>query len=172
MIELQQRAIDSAKGVWHAALQDPSAVAWELGLTTIELAAQFKGRKQFKGLGEDGIGGELYKAAPAEFASAMRGLFWKSVFTLSEPLLWRGAFCQELFKGKGDPAATKSYRDINLEDDPAKVLHSAYRGAVRARYYGAARHTQCGGIDGRGVDTAAMLGRAVQEWAAVTETSA
>ena len=83
-------------------------------------------RKSFRGVGEDGIGGEVYAVFAAVLAQLQYPLYVKSMATADYPLQDKGGCCQELHKANSQSVVT-NYRDVSLCNEGAKAEASLLR---------------------------------------------
>ena len=99
----------------------------ELMPLPVEVAATLSTKKRGKACGEDGIPPEVHVSVSGPMAAAITPVYQRACLLGAEPLAWRGGAIHELYKGKGDPCSTNSYRDITLEDIVAKDYHMILR---------------------------------------------
>ena len=83
--------------------------------------------KSRKAVGEDGIGGEVFKVAAWSLARAWHPLFVKSALTLRPPLQFRGGMVIELLKTNASGGECGHYRDNTIADHSAKTLCKMFR---------------------------------------------
>ena len=80
-----------------------------------------------KAVGEDGIGGEVFKVAPWSLARVWHPLFVKSALTLRPPLQFRGGMITELLKASASGSEPGHFRDITIADHSAKTFCKMFR---------------------------------------------
>ena len=119
--------------------------------------------KNDKGLGFDGIGGELLKAGGFAMASALHKLNAKIWQQKRWPRRWRGGRLQELPK-KGDNANVENYRGLLIGDHMGKVSSSILFDDYARAYEQYIPDVQCGATAGKGTDFASHLIRSVQAY--------
>ena len=83
--------------------------------------------KAFRAIGMSLIGGEIYKYAAHQISMLLLPLLLKVFVFGHSPLQWRGGRLLSLYKGKGDPQALRSHRDIMLTDTDSKAFQRFLR---------------------------------------------
>ena len=91
------------------------------------LVCELAHSKSRKAVGEDGIGGEVFKVAPWSLARVWHPLFVKSALTLRPPLQFRGGMITELLKVNASGGECDHYRDITIADHTAKTFCKIFR---------------------------------------------
>ena len=99
---------------------------------------------KFKAVGEDRIGGDVWAMFADILGPHLHSLFVKSVATVTTPLAWKGGMLMELWKGKGSTSDISAYRDILIQDHPAKLHGAVLRPVLRAIAEVTTRSTQWG----------------------------
>ena len=90
------------------------AIDWDTCPSFPAVARAFAHLRPMTGIGEDGLGSELFKSCPGTFASLFHPLFFKSALSLCPPLQLKGGRLFELFKGKGSLCDPSAYRDVTV----------------------------------------------------------
>eukprot|EP00973_Karenia_brevis_P090044 12400736-Karenia_brevis.AAC.1 len=67
---------------------------------------------KLNGLGENRLGGGLFRARPQFVSTVYHLIVTKSICSVFMPLQWVGGQVLELLKPKGSPLAPVTYRDI------------------------------------------------------------
>ena len=98
------------------------SIDWSTCPSFSEVAHTFPHLKPVVGVGEDGLGSELFKACPARMASIFHPLFFKSAIAMAPPMQLKGGHLLELFKGKGSKCNLSSFRDVTICNSAAKPL--------------------------------------------------
>ena len=83
--------------------------------------------KEKKAVGNDGLGGEIFKAAPEQMARIYYPLTFKTFANIKVPLQDCGGECLDLYKGKGDVRVRKNYRDVLLSNESCRKLGKLLR---------------------------------------------
>ena len=84
------------------------------GPTLDDVIANFSRRQTGKAVGEDHLGGELYRTFPHELARLLHPFFAKAALRSCEPWVWPGSLVHELPKKEKDMKFCEAYRDIAL----------------------------------------------------------
>ena len=92
-----------------------------------EVASIFRKQRGGKGFGEDSLPSECYSSAHVQMAEAFLPSCAITALTGCHPLMWKGGYISELYKGKGDPSRHASFRDITLEDLSSKAFCKVMR---------------------------------------------
>ena len=98
--------------------------------TLIQLEDLFRGAKQGKAPGPNGIPEWLWALDSRAAARAFLPIFLKAHFRLTEPVQFKSTALIALFKGKGSPAVLANHRAIALLDGPGKALRRSLRPAL------------------------------------------
>ena len=98
--------------------------------TLIQLEGLFRGAKQGKAPGPNGIPEWLWALDSRAAARAFLPVFLKAHFRLTEPVQFKSTALIALFKGKGSPAVLANHRAIALLDGPGKALRRSMRPAL------------------------------------------
>ena len=88
-----------------------------------EVIARFSRLQTRKAVGEEHVGGELYRTFPHELARLLHPIFAKAALRSCEPWLWSGSLVHELPKKGKDMKLCEAYRDIALACEAGKVHH-------------------------------------------------
>ena len=97
--------------------------------TLLQLEGLFRGAKQGKAPGPNGIPEWIWALDSRAAARAFLPIFLKSHFRLTEPVQFKSTTLIALFKGKGSPAVLANHRAIALLDGPGKALRRSMRPA-------------------------------------------
>ena len=116
--------------------------------TLNEVTARFSRLQTGKAVGEDHLGGELYRNFPHELARLLHPTFAKAALRSCEPWLWRGRLIHELPKKGKDMKLCEAYRDI----EAGKVYHGILRTHLVPEYWNFCSKAQYGGVKHRGCD--------------------
>ena len=116
--------------------------------TLNEVTARFSRLQTGKAVGEDHLGGELYRTFPHELARLLHPTFAKAALRSCEPWLWRGSLIHELPKKGKDMKLCEAYRDI----EAGKVYHGILRTHLVPEYWNFCSKAQYGGVKHRGCD--------------------
>ena len=92
-----------------------------------QLVRLYASTKEGKAIGNDLLGGEVFKAAPEQMAFLFFPLHLKSFSNIKIPLQDCGGECLDLYKGKGDVKIRKSYRDVLLSNENCKHIGKILR---------------------------------------------
>ena len=95
--------------------------------TLLQLEGLFRGAKQGKAPGPNGIPEWVWALDSRAAARAFLPIFLKSHFRLTEPVQFKSTTLIALFKGKGSPAVLANHRAIALLDGPGKALRRSLR---------------------------------------------
>ena len=95
--------------------------------TLLQLEGLFRGAKQGKAPGPNGVPEWLWALDSRAAARAFLPVFLKAHFRLTEPVQFKSTALIALFKGKGSPAVLANHRAIALLDGPGKVLRRSLR---------------------------------------------
>ena len=95
--------------------------------TLLQLECLFRGARQGKAPGPNGIPEWIWALDSRAAARAFLPIFLKSHFRLSEPVQFKSTALIALFKGKGSPAVLANHRAIALLDGPGKALRRSLR---------------------------------------------
>ena len=139
--------------------------------SVLDTSLRMRKAKSGKAFGPDQICGEVRKYFSTELAAHFGAVENKSCLRLEEPIQWKGSHLRELYKGKGPVTLCPSYRDISLADDAGKCFQRGIRAHLEDDLRSFSRPTQCGGIDGRGVDFGVHAVQAFVAWAEVSSDS-
>ncbi|CAE7453916.1 DAW1 [Symbiodinium pilosum] len=121
--DMQQAATPFAANLFPG--RDPSLLP-----TLIQLEDLFRGAKQGKAPGPNGIPEWLWALDSRAAARAFLPIFLKAHFRLTEPVQFKSTALIALFKGKGSPAVLANHRAIALLDGPGKALRRSLRPAL------------------------------------------
>ena len=88
--------------------------------TLLQLESLFRGAKQGKAPGPNGIPDWIWALDSRAAARAFLPIFLKSHFRLTEPVQFKSTALIALFKGKGSPAVLANHRAIALLDGPER----------------------------------------------------
>ena len=109
-----------------------------------------------KGVGPDEIPAEAIQAGGLPFIWFLHRVI-SAIFECGYvPVRWRGGRIAALFKGKGDPRNTDSFRGLLLSDHSVKVLTGILQCEVSGAYESFLHVEQFGGFAGRGTAFAAQ----------------
>ena len=137
-----------------------------------DVARQLRIASKTKAVGEDGIGGDIWATFADVLAPHLHSLFVKSLATVSTPLAWKGGMLMELWKGKGSASDLSSYRDILVQDHPAKIHGAILRPVLRSISECATRNTQWGsGLHSGSTEVAHLTIRAMMDVARLQRSS-
>ena len=125
-------------------------------LSQSQIAFKFAKLKP-KAVGESGLGGELFAAAPETLAKAYFPLTTKAMLHCHTPLQWDGGQLFSLFKGKGEKTDRTNYRDLTITDISCKHFMSSLRSQLSPSLQQATIPTQFGGGCNGGSTTIAHL---------------
>jgi len=120
----------------------------------------------------DGIPGALLRKFGPTIASHYYPVVMKSVLRLEEPLQWKGGNYWNIWKRKAAPAKCKHHRSVMISSQVGKKYRQLLREPLVQALPNEAGDSQYGGIEGRGVDLAALALRCFQELALLQKTSA
>ena len=95
--------------------------------TLLQLECLFRGARQGKAPGPNGIPEWIWALDSRAAARAFLPIFLKSHFRLTEPVQFKSTALIALFKGKGSPAVLANHRAIALLDGPGKALRRSLR---------------------------------------------
>ena len=98
--------------------------------TLLQLEGLFRGAKQGKAPGPNGIPEWIWALDSRAAARAFLPVFLKAHFRLTEPVQFKSTALIALFKGKGSPAVLANHRAIALLDGPGKALRRSLRPAL------------------------------------------
>ena len=112
--------------------------------TVNEVIARFSQLQTGKAVGEDHLGGELYRTFPHELAQILHPAFAKAALRSCEPWLWRGSLVHELPKKGKDMKLCEAYRDIALACEAGKVFHGILRTHLVPEHWSFCSQTQYG----------------------------
>ena len=116
-----------------------------------------------KVVGEDHLGGELYRTFPHELARLLHPIFAKAALRSCEPWLWRSSLVHELPKKGKDMKLCGAYRDIALACEAGKVYHGILRTHLVPEYWSFCSQAQYGGVRHRGCDFGKLAGRSFMQ---------
>ena len=117
-----------------------------------------------KAVGEDGIGGDIWALFADVLTPAIHPLLTKMLLAVEVPIVLKGGMLAELWKGKGSRCSIPSYRDIMIQDHPAKLLGACIRPHLRAAVELVSRPTQWGsGLHGGSTETGHLALRAMMD---------
>ena len=102
--------------------------------TLNEVTARFSRLQTGKAVGEDHLGGELYRTFPHELARLLHPIFAKAALRSCEPWLWRSSLVHELPKKEKDMKLCEAYRDIAPACEAGKVYHGIVRTHLGPEY--------------------------------------
>eukprot|EP00969_Alexandrium_andersonii_P092050 4063573-Alexandrium_andersonii.AAC.1 len=128
--------------------------------TVAEIVRAIKRISPHRATGEDGIPGDLLKAAPVAVARLLHPLFLKAFATGYEPFAWRGGQAFQIPKAVPDKSLCSSHRAVVLADAVSKLHHTIGRSRAFPDYARYVAETQFGGMPKRGPDFASHLVRA------------
>ena len=128
-----------------------------------EVIARFSRLQAGKAVGEDHIGGELYRTFPHELAQILHPVFAKAALRSCELWLWRGSLVHELPKKGKDMKLCDAYRDIALACEAGKVYHGILRTCLVPEYWSFCSQAQYGGVRHRGCDFGNLAGRSFMQ---------
>ena len=145
-------------------LQQPRKGALELcQLPSLkEFEDAFRRCTSHRAAGPDRLVPELCNRGAKWISRWLFSLFCKIAIYASEPVSFKGGVLHAVFKNKGSPSETTSYRGILVSSQVAKVVHNVYRTRALKDYVAATDPLQCGGIPKRAVSHAAHACRLQQ----------
>ena len=115
-------------------------------------------------MGEDHLGGELYRTFPHELACLLHPIFAKAALRSCEPWMWRGSLVDELPKKGKDMKCCEAYRDIALTREAGKVYHGILlRTHLVPENWSFCSEAQYGGVRHRGCDFGNLAGRSFMQ---------
>ena len=135
--------------------------------TLNEVIARFSRLQTEKAVGEDHLGGELYRTFPHELAQILHPVFAKAELRSCESWLWRGSLVHELPKKGKDIKLCEAYRDIALACEAGKAYHGILRTHLVPEHWSFCSQTQYGGVRHRGCDFGNLAGRSFMQIAKV-----
>ena len=137
-----------------------------------DIARMLRTTGRHKAVGEDCVGGDVWSTFADLLAPHLHALSVKSISTVAAPLAWKGGMLMELWKGRGSTCDISSYRDIMLQDHPAKIHGAVLRPALRAIAETATRGTQWGsGLHAGSTEVAHLAMRAMMDVAKLQRVS-
>ena len=98
-----------------------------------------------KALGESGLGGELFAAAPALFARIYHPVTIKVVLNCIPPIGFTGGRLIDLPKPGANHTLPVGYRDVTVCNSESKPLLGFLRAAISPHFYANAHKGQYGG---------------------------
>ena len=125
-----------------------------------------------KAVGEDLVGGDVWNMFASILGPMLHALIVKSIVTVHVPIVWKGGMLVELWKRKGPQSSVASYRDVLIQDHPAKSFGSLLRPALRRIVGAAVRPTQYGsGLNAGSTEVAHMSLRCIIDLIRLRRTS-
>lgn len=144
---------------------DPAIIStWE------GLAGRLSHTKQFKGVGEDLIGGEVLRRFPNIMSSLFTPLALKSTALISTLFQFKGGCLQELYKKSRVKSKPTSYRDVMLAREVGKTLAADIRPEIVKQVAVVAVPTQYGsGLNSGSTDVGHLYVKACIDVAAAAK---
>ena len=136
---------DRAANVNDNSCQSIDSIDWDTCPSIHNVARAFAHLRPMIGIGEDGLGSELFKSCPGKMASLFHPLFFKSAISLCPPVQLKGVRLFELFKGKGSHCNLSAYRDVTVCSTAGKPFCKHLRSQAMTPLMTFSSATQFGG---------------------------